>query len=49
MDNKHVILNNKNKNKNKTGFQGHICYKDGYQKVSVTMVAVHMGRKETGA
>jgi len=31
-----------------TGSQGHICYWDGGQKVSVTMVAVHMGVEETG-
>ena len=31
-----------------TGSQGHICYQDRGQRVSVTMVAVHMGRKETG-
>jgi len=30
------------------GFQGHICYQDGGQRVSVTMVAVHMGVKEMG-
>ena len=28
-----------------TGSQGHICYQDGSQKVSVTMAAVCMGRK----
>src|SRR5882724_3157720 len=31
-----------------TGSQGHICYQDGGQRVSVTMVAVHMGVKEMG-
>ena len=29
-----------------TGSWGHICYQDGGQRVSVTMVAVHMGVKE---
>jgi len=32
-----------------TGSWGHICYQDGGQRVSVTMAAVHMGKKETGA
>ena len=31
-----------------TGLQGQICYQDGGQRVSVTMVAVHMGVNETG-
>jgi len=31
-----------------TGSQGHVCYWDGGQKVSVTRVAVHMGLKEMG-
>jgi len=31
-----------------TGLQGHVCYQDGGQRVSVTMAAVHMGVKETG-
>jgi len=31
-----------------TGFQGYICYQDRGQRVSVTMVAVHMGVKGTG-
>ena len=31
-----------------TGSQGHICYWDGGRRVSVTMTAVCMGRKETG-
>ena len=31
-----------------TGFQGHICYRDGDWRVSVTRVAVHMGMKEMG-
>ena len=31
-----------------TGLQGHICYQDGSQRVSVTMAAVHMGVKELG-
>jgi len=31
-----------------TGFQGHICYRDGGQRVSVTMVVVHMGVEEMG-
>jgi len=31
-----------------TGSQGHVCYWDGGQKVSVTRVAVHMGVKEMG-
>jgi len=31
-----------------TGSQGHVCYQDGGQRVSVTKVAVHMGVKETG-
>ena len=26
-----------------TGSQGHVCYQDGGQRVSVTMGAVHMG------
>ena len=30
-----------------TGLWGHVCYWDGHQRVSVTMVAVHKGRKET--
>jgi len=30
------------------GSQEHICYRDRAQRVSVTMVAVHMGVKETG-
>jgi len=29
-----------------TGLQGHICYQDGGQRVSVTRVAVHMGVEE---
>ena len=32
-----------------TGSWGQICYLDGGLRVSVTMVAIHMGRKETGA
>jgi len=32
-----------------TGLQGHICYWDGGQRVSVTMVAVLEGRKSKGA
>jgi len=31
-----------------TGSQGHICYWDGGWRVSVTMVAVHMGVEEMG-
>ena len=31
-----------------TGSQGHIHYKDGDRRVSVTRVAVHMGVKEMG-
>jgi len=31
-----------------TGSQGHECYWDRGQRVSVTMVAVHMWVKETG-
>jgi len=31
-----------------TGSQGHIHYQDGGQRVSVTMVAVHMGVEEMG-
>jgi len=31
-----------------TGSHGHICYWDGGQMVSVTMVAVCMGVKEAG-
>jgi len=31
-----------------TGSQGHICYLDGGWRVSVTMVAVHMGVEEMG-
>jgi len=31
-----------------TGLHGHICYWDRGQRVSVTMVAVHMGVKEHG-
>jgi len=31
-----------------TGLQGHVCYQDGGQRVSVTTAAVHMGVKETG-
>jgi len=31
-----------------TGSQGHICYQDRGWKVSITTVAIHMGRKETG-
>ena len=31
-----------------TGLHGHICYQDGGQRVSVTIVAVCMGVKETG-
>jgi len=31
-----------------TGSQGHVCYQDGGQRVSVTMAAVHMGVEETG-
>jgi len=31
-----------------TGFQGHVCYQDGGQRVSVTTAAVHMGVKERG-
>jgi len=32
-----------------TGSQGHVCYWDGGWRISVTPVAVHMGRKEMGA
>jgi len=32
-----------------TGLQGHVCYRDRGRKVSVTTVAVHMGRKGTEA
>ena len=31
-----------------TGSQGHICYQDGGQRVSVTRAVVHMGVKEMG-
>jgi len=31
-----------------TGSQGHVSYWDGDWRVSVTMVAVHMGVKEMG-
>ena len=31
-----------------TGLQGHICYQDGGRRVSVAMVAIHMGVKEMG-
>jgi len=31
-----------------TGSQGHVCYGDEGWRISVTMVAVHMGVKETG-
>jgi len=31
-----------------TGLQGHVCYRDGGQRVSVTTAAVSMGVKETG-
>ena len=31
-----------------TGSQGHVCYQDGGQRVSVTMAAVHMGVEEMG-
>ena len=31
-----------------TGSQRHICCQDGGQRVSVTMVAVHMGVEEMG-
>jgi len=31
-----------------TGLWGHICYQDGGWMVSVTTVAVCMGKKETG-
>ena len=31
-----------------TGSQGHVYYWDGGQRVSVTMVAVHMGVEEMG-
>ena len=31
-----------------TGLQGHVCYQDGEWKASVTMVAVCMGKEETG-
>jgi len=31
-----------------TGFQGNVCYRDGGWRVSVTMVAVCLGRKEMG-
>jgi len=31
-----------------TGFQGHVCYQDGGQRVSVTMAAVCMGKEEMG-
>ena len=31
-----------------TGSQGHICYQDRVQRVSVTMVAVHRGVEEMG-
>ena len=31
-----------------TGSQGHVCYQDGGQRVSVTKVAVCMGVEETG-
>ena len=34
--------------KRTTGLQGHVCYWDGGQRVSVTKVAVHMGVKEMG-
>jgi len=30
-----------------TGSQGHVCYWDRGQRVSVTMAAVHMGVEET--
>jgi len=32
-----------------TRLQGHVCYQDGDQRVSVTMAAVCMGMKEMGA
>ena len=31
-----------------TGLWGHICHQDGGQRVSVTMVAVHMWKMERG-
>src|SRR5882724_11237865 len=31
-----------------TRSQGHVCYQDGGQRVSVTMAAVHMGVEEMG-
>jgi len=31
-----------------TGSQGHVCYWDGGQRISVTMAAVHMRVKEVG-
>jgi len=31
-----------------TGFQGHICYRDGGRSISVTKVAVHMGLGKMG-
>ena len=31
-----------------TGFQGHVYYREGDQRVSVTRVAVHMEVKGTG-
>ena len=32
-----------------TGFQGHVCYQDGDQNVSVTTVAVYMRKEGTEA
>jgi len=31
-----------------TGSQGHMCYRDGGWRASVTTVAFHMGKEETG-
>ena len=31
-----------------TGSQGHVCYQNGDQRVSVTREAIHMGVKEMG-
>ena len=31
-----------------TGSQGHVCYRDRGQRVSVTKAAVHMGVEEMG-